>query len=470
MAQVETIEEVWRRGRAALDAARIKLAALAGPDADLADILDAMTRGALSEALAKLAERAEAGQVDAEMAAAVAARDHVIEAAQRAYGPGFRRMAQRFRGSADPDDDVDRAWERIVRNIYAWQQTGEFHAWLGAVFRSALLDGVRRSERRADKHRRFAGELALQGPATDGGKGTTAFGNELALQGFKDSLEPDKRGLWDDWARLGTDGMRPEEIYAALAEMHGKSAVAIKGAVLRLLAEFKAVAGANAAGVIDASETVALWVGSQRDGERTTILATGIDADDRVRLLAMRQVRHVQSHAFTQMFSTLRRRGLPQQRRMLLIADNSHGLRQAIHETFAERAVVQPCQRALVQRVCASLPSALRAQFVRKAERAYQSRPIAQAQQQLRVILAELRTIDPGAAERLAEELEASLTVKRLGLPAALEEQLSQVKFLGEPVASPNSWLGGVFAGLRERRSVDRRREGLKLLLAKLAV
>ncbi len=470
MADSETLEETWRRGRAALDAARTRLTPAAADDAALAAVIAALERGALSEALAGLADSPHAVRIETELAVAIAARDRVLALARRAFGPGLERMARSFRGNDDPDDDIERAWERVLRNLYTWQQIGEFRAWLSAAFRSSLRDGHRASDRRATRHRRLADEIDRHAPAPTTDKGTTTFGNELALQAFKDSLDPDRRQLWDAWDCLGADGLKPEEIYAALAERHSRSAAAIKGAILRLLAEFKELAGADATGVVDASAVVALWIGSERDGERTTLLSTGIDADDRVRLLAMRRVRQAHARAFTRMFTTLHRWGLPQDRRLLVVADDTPGLRDAIADTFGPRALFQPCLRALLRGVCDGLSTAATRRITTRAEKAYRARTANQAAEQLAALVAELRTPHPSAAQRLAADLDASLTVKRLGLPATLEEQLTRVQFLCDAADAPTgSWLGRLFAGLRERRSVDRRREGLKLLAAALS-
>jgi DNA-directed RNA polymerase specialized sigma24 family protein len=472
MPSVESIEEIWRSGRAALDVARERLAVTSLTDNAVAAALAAIDRGNLSDTIVALAGTAHTATVADEIATAVKARDRVITLARRNYGPALGRMARSFRSSADPDDDVDRAWEKIVRVLYSWQQTGEFYAWLSAAFRSALRDGLRTSDRRVAKHRRFAEEALIQAPPpTFGGKGTTTFGNELALHAFKDSLEPDKRALWDDWARLGADDMKPEEIYATMAGSHGKSPAAIKGAVLRLVAEFKEIAGANVTGVVDASKVIALWIGSEHDRERTTtttIVATGIDAEDRVRLLAMRQVRQVEGRVFRRMFTTLERWGLPRERRLLVVADESPGLRAAIKAWFAERALVQPCVRALLRSIADTLPAEAGHQFVKRAERAFQARTAEQAQAQLVALTAALEGSHPATACRLTGEIDAALTVKRLGLPATLEEQLTRVQFLGDRDAPSGSWLGRVFADLRQRRSIDRRREGLIRLVTAL--
>ena len=464
MSEEEPIEEVWGRGRAALDAAAVKLQrARDSAPLDLEVAIESLRQGALSAAMESLAELSCARIISAELAIAVDARDRVITRIRRVYGAEFERMAYSFRHVTDATDAINQAWEQITRKLYSWRRKGELHAWLRSVFRRSLLDGLRASRRRTAKLTRYADEVDLHRQEPDIiGKGSTTYGTELALEAFKDSLDSEKRSLWDGWAQLGAEGMKPEQIYVELAKQYGKTPVAIKGTILRLVAEFKDMVGTNAIGVVDASEIVAFWVGSERDGERAAILATGIDMSDRVRLLAMRQVRVVNRSVFERLFSTLNRWGIPEDRRLLVVLDESQGLRDVVEATF-RNSLVQPCIHAFLSAVVEPLPPQEGAHFRSRALKAYQVRQASQAYEQLHRLGVELEGSYPSAARRFLAGIEESLTVKRLGLPASLEEQLTRVQFVGN--ADPAvSWLARVFTSLRGRRSVERRREGLKLL------
>jgi transposase-like protein len=200
------------------------------------------------------------------------------------------------------------------------------------------------------------------------------------------------------------------------------------------------------------------------------VLATAIDVDDNLRLLAMRRVRHANHRAFARILETLTRWRLPA--RILVIVDDSEGVREAVREHFPAQTPVQRCVDSVVRALTRGLPPELAARSAQAAERAFRLRSPAQAETKLIELAAALRAEYPQAAAALDESLAESLTVKRLSLPASLEEQLCRVCFLASPGpagASPFAWLSGVFDGLRQRRSVERRRVGLQALATALA-
>lgn len=471
----ERIERTWGRGRAAIDAAVLKLEAARDcgePSLLVDELLASLAAGALADAFAAAAGLQHPDSVQDELRTAIEARNQIIALTQEAYGPGFARLARSFHRARDSENDIAGAWEKVLRNIFRWRQEGDFKSWLTAAFRNALRDGLRTGERQDAKHLHYAAEAEVHGavdlgPAGHTEKGTTTFGAELALQSFKDSLDPEKRQLWDAWVRLTSEGRRAEDIYHELGGEHARSAGAVKAILLRLQADFRELAGATASGEIDASRTLALWVGSERSGGETAILATGIDIDDNLRLLGMRQVRYINMHTFSRLFETLRRWHLPDQ--ILVIIDDSEGLREAVRENFPPDTPVQRCLDSLHRSITSALPRAAAASFARDAGRAHALRSASQAHTKLSELSASLRKHHPHAATVLCDALDETLTVKCLALPASLEMQLTRVKFLADaaPVgAGPFAWLGAVFAGLRERRSVERRRAGLRTLAA----
>ena len=465
------ITDAWRSARQTFDAlmARLTHARATSPkDAAALDVLiAARERGDLGEACATLAVSDRATGLVADLAAVVDARNRVIELAWRAYGAEFTRMAHSFRRAMDGEDHVAEAWERVLRKIYDWRQDGDFRAWLTTIFRNALRDGLRTQDRRDRRHDAYAVAIGEDPHAEQpSGPGTTSLGNELALRAFKTSLDPEKRQLWDQWTDLGAEGLRPEAIYTRLAQLHGRSVPATKGILLRLQNEFKEMVGAGPAGEVDASGTVALWVGQMRCNGVTAVMATGLDIDDNLRLLAMRQVADPNFVVFERMFEVLRRRGLPQDRRLLVIVDDSAGLLRAAREQFGGRALIQGCVEALIRGVRERLPSGVDEAFVRAAAKAFKPRDALRAERSLLRLQTNLQTHHPDAALVLRDGLESALTVKRLALPVALEVQLSRVEFFADPRAAS---VGGIFAALRHRRSVELRRAGLRSLVARLA-
>lgn len=467
----DEITDAWRSARQALDAlmARVTHARATSPEdaAALDVVIAARERGDFGEACAMLAVGDRATDLAAELAAVVDARNRVIELAWRAYGAELTRMAHWFRRATDGEDHVAEAWERVLRKIYDWRQDGDFRAWLTTIFRNALRDGLRTQDRRDRRHDAYAVAIGEDPPAEQpSGPGTTALGNELALRAFKTSLDPEKRQLWDQWTDLGADGLRPEAIYARLAQLHGRSVPATKGILLRLQNEFKEMVGAGPAGEVDASATVALWVGQMRCNGVTAVMATALDVDDNLRLLAMRQVADPNFAVFERMFEVLRRRGLPQDRRLLVIVDDSAGLQRAARGQFGGRALIQGCVEAFIRGVRERLPGGTDEAFVRAAGKAFKLRDALRAERSLLRLQTDLQARHPDAALVLRDGLESALTVKRLALPVTLEAQLSRVEFFADPRTES---VGGIFAALRHRRSVELRRAGLRSLVARLA-
>ncbi len=471
-----SIELCWRRGKTALDLAIRDLLYLStscpSVAANTRETIDQLEHGAFAEVLARSEIGESAWRFDdirANVRIALQARNEVLELAVRAYGASLRGAASRFHSSGESEDDISRAWMSVTCKIYSWRGEGTFVAWLNAIGRRALLDGIRTA-------RKVSARIDLrveERPDPQEGRaethGTMTVWLFEMLRCFRKSLDSERRIIWDEWEHLGEEGMRPEEIYRELACRHDKTLSAVKMTLHRLECEFRELIGADKRGIIDVSNIVAMWVGSERRGPNAAVMVTGIDVEDRVRLLAASQVQRVTAHAFKRVFWTLRRWGLPQGRRILVVADDSEGLEDAISVAFPGNSLVQPCQdhfmEALIRQV---LP--VRAATVRRAmRRALASSSVTDGRCSLLAIADSLATHSPGACAFLRQWLEALLTVKSLQLPLALEKQLTRVEFFAEwGGTSSADWLGGLFQLLRLRRSVQRRREGLHALLAHL--
>ncbi len=455
------IKALRDRGKIALDRALGQLTALVRDSPDFAsgahEILADLEREELVEALSRCDGR-PVGVVRDDIATALAVRNEALDLAMRAHSGELRRLAGRFGDVRGADEAFSCAWVIAVRKFYSWRGDGPFIAWLRKTVLRVLLTLARTRDERASQQLSDLPDPAHYSTET---QGTMTKWIVQMMRYFRDSLEEDKQALWDDWECMGVEGMQPEEIYRALAQVHDKTVPAVKMTLHRLEADFRETIGANKKGVVNASHVLAIWVGSQRRGSDTAIVVTGIDVDDRLRLIAARHVTPIDARAFKQIFWTLQRWGLPHAQRMLVVADDSPGLDEALSVAFPDVAVVQPCLNRFIMAVARHAPSEPEPALRRRLEKAFAARNPKDAQALLMKISNSLARGAPTASALIRDKLDALLIVKSFQLPDTLEEQLTRVDFLATQVERPVPWL---MRHLRLRRSVPRRREGLQQL------
>jgi transposase-like protein len=113
-------------------------------------------------------------------------------------------------------------------------------------------------------------------------------------------------------------------------------------------------------------------------------------------------------------------RGLNRSQGLLFIIDGGKGLRAAVRQAFDSSALVQRCQWHKRENVVRHLPKGEQATWRRRLQRAYQRPTYAEAQAALHRLQKELENRNQSAARSLAEGLEETLTLHRLGLFAVL--------------------------------------------------
>jgi len=101
---------------------------------------------------------------------------------------------------------------------------------------------------------------------------------------------------------------------------------------------------------------------------------------------------------------------------LLTIIDGSKGLHKAIEETFGDLALIQRCQWHKRENVISYLREEEKDIYRGKLQRAYDEPEYETAKRRLLEIREELKKINRSAANSLAEGLEETLTMHRLGL------------------------------------------------------
>ncbi|PRQ04630.1 Transposase, Mutator family [Enhygromyxa salina] len=433
-----------------------------GEDGDYLDEIERVLKRNLSAAL-RLAQTNHLASLEVILLAADRARREALHAATIVHGRRLASFADRKAGSYD--EALSATWSIVYEAILTWSASGSFEAWFKQILRHEAYEFDRRRGRQKRWEERYESERALRGePHATPMTGTTRQGQRLSLQAFVDSLGAIDRDLWVRGMELEMQKLDREDIYAALACDHSLSQDAIKGRLVRLRRQCRRLVGTHE-GMAD---LVALWLGSERQGDEFVIVAAGITVNDFKKQLMFRRVSEVGRSAFGRLLETLIERNLPRDRKLLVVTDRSPGVVKALQIHLGADAVIQPCLTALTRAVVDILPEARRGSFTTKILRAYRRQDLAHAQSELEALVARLEPISPPAAELLSRELARSLTTKRFQLPTSLEDQLSHVRFIanesGHGQVSGN-WLAGLFSNLRSRRSQEYR----KVALARLA-
>jgi putative transposase len=159
--------------------------------------------------------------------------------------------------------------------------------------------------------------------------------------------------------------------------------------------------------------------------EHVMLVALGIDADGKKHVLGVREGATENAAACTALLTSLRDRGLPTERAVLVVIDGGKALAKAVRNVYGARAIVQRCQAHKVRNVVEQLPDEARPSVRQAMRDAYATSDAELARKMLTNLARRLRDEHPGAAASLEEGLEDTLAVKRLKLPRKLERQLS---------------------------------------------
>lgn len=175
---------------------------------------------------------------------------------------------------------------------------------------------------------------------------------------------------------------------------------------------------------LSALDLVALWVDGKTFADDTMVVAIGLTVRGQKIPLGFVQTGTENAEVLSAFFEELLQRGLRTEGGLLVILDGGKGLRAAVRNVFAKRALVQRCQWHKRENVVKYLPRSEQASMRRRLQRAYGKPTYAEAKAELHRILAELRGRNLSAARSLEEGLEETLTLHRLGCFATLGQSL----------------------------------------------
>jgi transposase-like protein len=170
---------------------------------------------------------------------------------------------------------------------------------------------------------------------------------------------------------------------------------------------------------------VAVFIDGTFFADHTCLVALGIALDGRKVVLGVREGASENAELVKDLLQSLQERDLVLAKRALFVLDGSKALGKAVRETFGERAVIQRCILHKLRNVLSYLPPTWHAEAKRRLKAAWGLVTHEAALQELKKVQRWLKKISESAAASLAEALEETLTVHRLGISGTLRKTLS---------------------------------------------
>jgi transposase-like protein len=171
---------------------------------------------------------------------------------------------------------------------------------------------------------------------------------------------------------------------------------------------------------LSGEDIVAVVLDGKTFAEATLVLALGITISGDKRFLGFVETDTENEKVLTPFLRSLLERGLDISRGLLVVLDGGKGLRAAVKRSFRDRALVQRCQWHKRENVVSYLSKSEQASWRQRLQRAYNRPTLDEALAALQQLHAELEERNQSAANSLAEGLDETLTLHRLGVYGVL--------------------------------------------------
>src|SRR5258706_4383560 len=175
---------------------------------------------------------------------------------------------------------------------------------------------------------------------------------------------------------------------------------------------------------------VALFLDGKSFGDDEMVIAVGVTLTGEKVLLGMVQTASENAGVCRDFLRSLVARGFRYASGLLVVVDGAKGFHKAVREIFEGWAVIQRCRWHKRENVLQYLAESKRAAMRRKIQTAYQEPEYAKAKASLQRIGKELKLQNASAAASLAEGLEETLTLHRLGLASELALSFSTTNII----------------------------------------
>ena len=306
---------------------------------------------------------------------------------------------------------------------------------LGLLHIEELLDEeltALAGERYARKTRQSAGAVMV---VTPGRSGWPASACRFACPGFAMSRRREiplrsYEALHGD--RAVNDLLLRRVLYGISCRNDAAAAEAIPGAIgLSGSTVSRAFIEASAAKLRELQErdlsredVVALVLDGKTFAESTMVVALGITMTGETRFLGFVETDTENEKGLTPFLRSLVERGLDVSQGLLVIVDGGKGLRAAVRKAFRHRALMQRCQWHKRENVVSDVAKREQPVWRQRLQRAYNRPEYDEALAALQSLQHELEDRNPSAAGSLAEGLDETLTLHRLGVYGVLGRSL----------------------------------------------
>ena len=177
-------------------------------------------------------------------------------------------------------------------------------------------------------------------------------------------------------------------------------------------------------------DIVCAFVDAKRYADDGLMVAMGVTIEGKKIFLGVEHIHGENAKAIGQWFDNLIVRGLRFEEGVLFIVDGSKGIKKAVERCLGEYAFIQRCHWHKRENVASYLDEAGQTLCRRRLQEAYAKTTYKEAKAELEKIHAELLNVNESAANSLAEGLEETLTLHRLGLAPELAKSLSTTNCL----------------------------------------
>ena len=175
---------------------------------------------------------------------------------------------------------------------------------------------------------------------------------------------------------------------------------------------------------LSGEDVVALVLDGKTFAEATMVVALGITMTGDKRFLGFVETDTENEQVLTPFLRSLVERGLDVSQGLLVIVDGGKGLRAAVRHAFRHRALVQRCQWHKREHVVSDLAKREQPVWRQRLQRAYNRPEYDEALAALQSLQHELEDRNQSAAGSLAEGLDETLTLHRLGVYGVLGRSL----------------------------------------------
>ena len=171
---------------------------------------------------------------------------------------------------------------------------------------------------------------------------------------------------------------------------------------------------------LSGEDVVAVFLDGKTFADATMVIALGITMAGEKRFLGFVETDTENATVLTPFLRSLVERGLDPSQGVLVILDGGKGLRTAVRKAFRNQALVHRCQWHKRENVVSHLAKHEQAAWRQRLQRAYNRPDYDEALGALETLLGELDERNQSAAGSLAEGLDETLTLHRLGVYGVL--------------------------------------------------